>query len=106
MAYKKSLCAGRPHRTDPHIAVFAYQHMVSTVFACNHNFGGVRKSDTAELAAVLLDANRQQTPLVGLLPLFHAGIQPAHCRVFKVNRVTLIGLGHRTIPSLRWECST
>jgi hypothetical protein len=64
--------------------------MILAISAANYYLSGVGKRDAAVLALVPLDIYGEKSAIINLLPLIHAGIQPAHGRILEVNEITLI----------------
>jgi hypothetical protein len=59
--------------------------MFLPIGARDYDLGWIGKRDAAVITAVLLDTNREQTLIIGLLPFFHAGIEPAHGGILEIN---------------------
>src|SRR5215468_1134386 len=76
------------------VAVRVHTRTVTPVGTSDHHFSRTHKSNTAVVTIVLLNANRQKTPIVDLLPLFHRQIQTAHRRVLEVDEIAPIHVPH------------
>ena len=52
--------------------------MSVTIGAGDYDLGRVGQRDAAVVTGILLDTDREQAPVIGLLPLFHTRIQSTH----------------------------